>query len=41
MYILQNIFFYVQQKKEIHTALEQLEGEWMMTEFLFLDELSL
>ncbi len=26
-HILQNIFFSVQQKKEIHTDLEQLEGE--------------
>jgi len=25
--ILQNIFFCVQQKKEIHTGLKQLEGE--------------
>jgi len=25
--IFQNIFFYVQQQKEIHTGLEQLEGE--------------
>jgi len=25
--ILQNIFFFVQQKKEIHTGLKQLEGE--------------
>ncbi len=25
--ILQNIFFCVQQKKEIHIALEKLEGE--------------
>jgi len=29
---LQNIFFCVQQKKT-HTALEQLEGEKIMTEF--------
>ncbi len=34
--ILQNIFFCVQQKKETHTGLGQLEGE-----FSFLDELSL
>ncbi len=26
-HILQNIFFCVQQKKEMHTGLEQLEGE--------------
>jgi len=26
-HILQNIFFCVQQKKEIHTTLEQIEGE--------------
>ncbi len=25
--ILQNILFYIQQKKETHTGLEQLEGE--------------
>ncbi len=29
--ILQNIFFCVQQNKEIHTGLEQHEGEYMMT----------
>jgi len=28
-HFLQNIFFCVQQKKEIHTGLEQLEGEQM------------
>jgi len=38
--ILQNIFC-VQQNKEIHTGLEQLEGEYMMKEFSFLGELSL
>jgi len=27
LHILQNIFFCVQHKKEIHTSLEQLEGE--------------
>jgi len=32
-HILQNIFFFVQVKKEIHTGSEQLEGEKMMTEF--------
>ncbi len=26
-YILQNIFLYVQQNKDIHTGLELLEGE--------------
>ncbi len=26
--IIQNIFFSVQQKKETHTGLEQLEGEY-------------
>ncbi len=26
-HILQNIFFYVQQKKEIYTGLQKLEGE--------------
>ncbi len=35
-----NIFFCVHHK-EIHTGLEQLEGEYMMTEFLFLGESSL
>jgi len=29
-----------EQKKEIHTGLEHLEGEQMMTEFSFLGELS-
>jgi len=33
--IFQNIFLCVQQKKEIHTGLKQLEGEYMMTEFSF------
>ncbi len=28
----------VQQKKETHTGLEQLEGEQMMTEFSFSSE---
>ncbi len=32
-HILQNIFLCVQQNKNIHTGLELLEGEWMMTEF--------
>ncbi len=32
--ILQNIF-YVQQLKEIHTGLEQLEGEQMMENYSF------
>jgi len=27
--ILQNIFFCVQQKKQIHSGLEKLEGEYM------------
>jgi len=31
----QNIFFCVQQKKEIHTGLEQLEGHKIMTEFSY------
>jgi len=39
--ILQNIFFCVQQKKETHTGLKQLEGEEMMTEFLFLSDFKL
>ncbi len=38
---LQNIFLCVRQNKEIHTGLELLEGEKMMTEFSFLGELSL
>ncbi len=29
-HILQNILFFVQQKKESHAGLEQLEGEDMM-----------
>jgi len=33
--IIQNILFCVQQKKDIHTGLKQLEGEYMMTEFSF------
>ncbi len=36
--ILQNIFFFVQQNKETHTGLEQVEGEQMMTEVSFLGE---
>jgi len=39
--ILQNIFFCVQQTKEIHTGSKQLEGEQMMTEFSFTNSLSL
>jgi len=39
--IFQNIFFCVQHKKEIHTGLEQLQGEQLMTEFKFFGELSL
>ncbi len=39
--ILQNIIFLcVHQKKETHTALEQVEGEQMMTEFSFLGEVN-
>ncbi len=38
---LQNIFLCVQQNKDIHTGLELLEDEYMMTEFSFLGELSL
>jgi len=30
--ILQNIFICVQQKKEIHTGLKQLEGGWFWSE---------
>jgi len=40
-HIIQNIFFCVHQKKEIHTGLEQPESEKMMTEFSFLGELRL
>ncbi len=40
-HILQNILLSVQQNNDIHTDLEILEGEYMMTEFSFLDELSL
>ncbi len=32
----QNIFLCVRQNKEIHTGLELLEGDSMMTEFSFL-----
>ncbi len=38
---LQNIFLCFRQNKEIHTGLELLEGEEMMTQFPFLGELSL
>ncbi len=38
---LENIFLCVQQNKDIHTGLELLEGEYIMTEFSFLGELSL
>ncbi len=38
---LQNIFLCVQQNKHIHTGLEILEDEEMMTELSFLGELSL
>jgi len=31
--IHQNIFFCVQQKKEIHTGFEQLEGKYIMADF--------
>lgn len=41
MYILQNITFYVQQKEESNTGMEQGKHELMMTEHLFLSELSL
>ncbi len=34
-HILQNIFLCVQQNKDIHTGLELLEGEQIMTEFYF------
>ncbi len=32
---MQNVFFCVQQLKEIHTDLEQPEGKQMMTIFIF------
>jgi len=32
--ILQNIFLGVQQKKEVHTCLKQLEGEYDDTIFI-------
>ncbi len=35
------IFLCVRQNKDIHKGLELLEGEYMMTKFSFLDELSL
>ncbi len=35
-HILQNIFFCVEQKKEIHTGLKQRQGGYIMTEFPFL-----
>ncbi len=37
--ILQNIIFCVQQKKETHTGLEQLEGEYVTAFLFFLGEL--
>jgi len=33
--VLQNIYVCVQQKKETHSGLKHLEGEYMMTEFDF------
>ncbi len=36
--ILQSILFCVQQKKEMHTGLEQIGGDQMMTECSFLGE---
>ncbi len=33
--ILQNIFFCAQQKREKHTYLKQLEGEWIMNDVNF------
>jgi len=39
--ILQNIAFCVQQKIEIHTCLEQLKSEQIMTKFSFFGELFL
>ncbi len=38
---LQNIFLCVQQNKHIHTDLDLLKDEYMMTGFSFLGELSL
>ncbi len=39
-HILQNIFLCVQQNKDIHTGLDLLEGEKMITELSFLGEVS-
>ncbi len=39
--IIQNIFVYVQQMIVSHTVLGQVEGEYIITEFTFLGELSL
>jgi len=38
---LKNNFLCVKRKKETHTGLQQLEGEYMMTEFSFLGGVSL
>ncbi len=37
--LVSSILQTLQQKKEMHTGLEQLEGEQMMTELSFLGEL--
>jgi len=34
--VLQHFFLCVQQKKETHTGLQQVEREYMMTELSFL-----
>ncbi len=34
-YILQNLLFCVEQKREIHTGLKQHQSEQIMTEFPF------
>jgi len=38
--IIQNVFLCVQQEKEIHTSLKQLDGEYI-TEFSFISNLFL
>ncbi len=38
--VMNNILFYVEVNKEIHTGSEQLEAEQMMTVFLWLGDLS-
>ncbi len=40
-HIFQNVIFFVQLKKYPHTGLQRHEGEYMMTECVFLGELTL